>query len=108
MYSVAGYYQGVHNTYLSMLMEFGIFGIPAFLYMLVSMLKNMLSKRIIVGFASMVGLMIVMMFIDVYRVKFMWAALLYFMVMINSAKECEGVDEHGQTVLDTKSSGYKV
>lgn len=86
MYSVAGYYQGTHNTYLSMLMEFGIFGIPAFLYLLFSMLKKMLSHRIIVGFASMVGLMIVMMFIDVYRVKFMWAALLYFMILIDNEK----------------------
>ena len=86
MYSVAGYYQGTHNTYLSILMEFGIFGIPAFLYLLFSMLKKMLSHRIIVGFASMVGLMIVMMFIDVYRVKFMWAALLYFMILIDNAK----------------------
>ena len=86
MYSVAGYYQGTHNTYLAILMEFGIFGIPAFLYLLFSMLKKMLSHRIIVGFASMVGLMIVMMFIDVYRVKFMWAALLYFMILIDNAK----------------------
>ncbi len=96
MYSVAGYYQGVHNTYLSMLMEFGIFGIPAFLCLLISMLKKLLSHRIIVGFASMVGLMIVMMFIDVYRVKFMWAALLYFMILIENVKKGEVMEDHSE------------
>jgi O-antigen ligase len=86
MYSVSGYYQGIHNTYLTMFMEFGFFGIPVFAHFLLSMLKKMFANRIVIGLATMVGMMIVMMFIDVYRDKFIWVAFMYFMALINTSE----------------------
>lgn len=83
MYGIAGYYVGIHNTYITMLMEFGLFGIPVFIMWLVRTLKAMIKNHLVIGIAAMVGLIIVMMFIDIYRAKFMWSSIAYFLALIH-------------------------
>lgn len=82
MSSVAGYYQGVHNTYISMFLEFGILGLPVFLSFLIRMLKRFFQSRETVGMAALSGMMVVMMFLDTYKTKYMWLVIMYCVILI--------------------------
>lgn len=71
-----GYEKGVHNTYLNMLVEYGFFGIPIFLWILWSKLRSLILHKNIIYAALLVGICVTIFFLDSYAKKFFWNVLI--------------------------------
>ena len=67
-----GFRKGVHNTYLNMLGEYGILGLPVFLIMLNGMLKKQVKTKRTVEAALLTGIFVAIFFLDAYAKKFFW------------------------------------
>ena len=80
LYNFYGFYKGVHNTYLNMIAEFGILGIPAFVIMLVSMLRRSRRAKFVLGFALLAGMCVIIFFLDSYFKKFFWNVILLVII----------------------------
>ena len=72
LFTYYGRLKGVHNTYLNMLCEFGILGLPAFLLMIVSVIKRSFMRKFYLGAALLIGICITIFFLDAYAKKFFW------------------------------------
>lgn len=70
--SYFGRSRGVHNTYLNMLGEFGILGLPAFLLMIASVIRRSYKRKFYVGVAMLIGICTTIFFLDAYAKKFFW------------------------------------
>ena len=86
MASVYGYLKGVHNTYLNMMLEFGLFGIPVFLGMLFSLLIKEYRKKRFLEAALLIGICGIIFFLDSYAKKFFWNVIMLLLVGDASAK----------------------
>lgn len=75
-----GFAKGVHNTYLNMICEFGVFGIPAFLAMLIAMLKKCSVMRFYIGVALLASICTDIFFLDSYGKKFFWNVILLLII----------------------------
>lgn len=71
-----GYIKGIHNTYLTMIVEYGVLGLPAFLTMLVSFYSNMKKRNYIIGASMLAGICVTIFFLDSYAKKFFWNVIL--------------------------------
>ena len=74
--SFFGSARGVHNTYLNMIGEFGILGIPAFLFMIGFALRESLKEKYYLGASMLLGMCTIIFFLDSYPKKFFWNVLI--------------------------------
>jgi O-antigen ligase len=78
-----GYLKGVHNTYFNMLAEYGVLGLPAFIIMLYDKWKYQYKSKHYVEAALLVGMCIIIFFLDSYAKKFFWNVIM--LLVINEA-----------------------
>lgn len=75
-----GYVKGVHNTYLNMLGEYGILGLPAFLVMLYDKWHNQYKLKQYIEAALLVGICVIIFFLDSYAKKFFWNIIMLIII----------------------------
>ena len=88
--SYYGFAKGIHNTYLNMLCEFGILGLPAFLLMIVSILVRSHKRKFYIGMAMLLGICTTILFLDAYAKKFFWNIIMLIFIH-------EGIEEASDT-----------
>ena len=79
-----GHIRGMHNTYINMICEFGILGIPAFLYMLWCIMKAKFTQRKPVELGLLLGIMVIILFLDSYAKKFFWNVIMLLLISESS------------------------
>lgn len=80
LYEFYGYNKGVHNTYLSVIVEYGVFGIPFFLGMLISLYKKEYKSKHYLETALLVGICGIIFFLDAYAKKFFWNVIMLILI----------------------------
>lgn len=91
-----GYKKGIHNTYLCMLLEYGIFGIPMFLIFLCRMLKRLYSSKKTMETALLLGIMCTIFFLDSYAKKFFWNILYLSIISLQTTNAEENGEIKGR------------
>ncbi len=86
-----GYFKGIHNTYLCMVMEYGILGIPVFLLFLWKILKKLQNSKKKMEIALLVGIMCAIFFLDSYAKKYFWNVLYFAVISLQVKGEMEYV-----------------
>lgn len=81
-----GYRKGIHNTYLCMILEYGIFGIPAFLLLLWKILKKLSSDKRNAEFAILLGIMCSIFFLDSYAKKYFWNVMYLAIISLRTSR----------------------
>lgn len=84
--SYYGFAKGVHNTYLNMLCEYGILGLPAFVLMIVSIVRRNYKRKFYIGVALLIGICTTIFFLDAYAKKFFWNVIMLLFIH-------EGIEE---------------
>lgn len=82
-----GRMRGAHNTYLNILVEYGVFGLPLLLGLLWRVLKPAIKQ---VNFPALIALSALVMtsfFLDAYAKKYFWNILIYCYIRVYSYKE---------------------
>lgn len=72
-----GVLKGVHNTYLNMVIEYGVFGLPLFLAILLVLGVRSWRARDFERLALLAAICVSIFFLDSFAKKFLWNALLY-------------------------------
>lgn len=80
MIRVYGSYRGMHNTYINMLCEFGILGLPVFLWMLWNLFLTKKREGNSLEMALLVGMCLIVFFLDAYAKKFFWNVIMLLMI----------------------------
>ena len=68
------------DQYLNMIVEFGIFGIPAFLGMLFSLLRKEYKRGLFLEAALLIGVSGVIFFLNSYAKKFFWNVIMLLLI----------------------------
>lgn len=84
-----GYIKGIHNTYLTLIVEYGLLGLPIFLTMLISFFRSKINQRYIIGTSLLVGICVVIFFLDSYAKKFFWNVILLLVIHEQMADHIE-------------------
>lgn len=71
---------GMHNTYINMLCEFGILGLPMFLWMLWNLFLTKKKQGNSMEIALLVGICFIILFLDAYPKKFFWNVIMLLMI----------------------------
>lgn len=90
--SLASYYgveKGVHNTYLNMMCEFGILGLPAFILMIVTEVIRNLKHKFYIGAALLMGICTTIFFLDAYPKKFFWNVIMLLFIYEGQEKAAD-------------------
>ena len=82
--------RGIHNTYLCCFLEYGVFGLPALLVLLLSIIKRNYSDRNWTCLGMMVGIVIIAFFLESYSRTYFWNVLTY--CSINTLHPAAGVN----------------
>ena len=69
--------RGIHNTFLSMFLEFGYLGLPAFVMLLFLLIRRCISTKNREALALMVGIIIIAFFLESYPRTYFWNILTY-------------------------------
>lgn len=72
-----GYIIGAHNTYLRMILEFGILGLPVFLYFLSKLFILAKKEKNIAKTYLLIAILLIVFFLDANFKKYLWNALIY-------------------------------
>ena len=72
--------RGMHNTYINMLCEFGILGLPAFLWMLWKLFIGKHAQGEYIEMALLTGICMIIFFLDAYPKKFFWNVVMLLMI----------------------------
>lgn len=75
-----GAIKGVHNTYLNIVIEYGIFGFPIFVIMLFSLLKKEIVTHRFIEASLLVGIFVVIFFLDSYAKKYFWNVIILILI----------------------------
>ena len=71
---------GIHNTYINMLCEYGIFGLPVFLWMLWSLFREKIRQKDLIEAALLAGICVIIFFLDAYARKYLWNIIMLLMI----------------------------
>lgn len=80
MSSIYGSPKGIHNTYLTMCVEYGVLGLPVFLLVLWTLFRNEQKEGNHLEAALLVGICAVIFFLDSYAKKFFWNVLMLLFI----------------------------
>lgn len=72
--------RAMHNTYINMLCEFGLLGLPAFLWMLWNLFYRKFKQQKLIEMALLVGICLIIFFLDAYAKKFFWNVIMLLMI----------------------------
>ena len=75
-----GFAKGIHNTYLNMFCEFGILGLPVFILMIGSLIRNNIKRKFYIGTAMLLGICTTIFFLDAYAKKFFWNIIMIILL----------------------------
>lgn len=75
-----GVITGSHNTYLMLLLEFGVLGLSIFLYFLWSMFKKYKNDPKFSKILSFIAILIIVFFLDSYFKKYFWNVLMFVVI----------------------------
>lgn len=86
---VYGYIRGVHNTYLNMVCEYGVFGIGFFIALLSVLFVKLKARKCNLETACLIGMCVVIFFLDSYPKKFFWNVIMiaYLAIMTTPVQE---------------------
>ena len=70
-------YRGIHNTYLNMFLEFGYFGLPIFILLLIHMIRRCVASKRRECLALMIGIAVIAFFLESYPKTYFWNVLTY-------------------------------
>jgi len=90
---IYGHIKGVHNTYLNMILEYGIFGVTVFALFLFNIFKDCFKRKDIYRMCAMGGILAIAFFLDAYATKFFWNTLMYCSIGVS------------QTIIGGKKNG---
>lgn len=93
---LANYYgkvNGAHNTYLNMIGEFGVLGIPAFIMMFISYFHKLIKGKRVMSVSLLAGICVVIFFLDSFAKKFFWNVILLIILQNNTLEIPEHCDE---------------
>ena len=74
--SVYGHIRGVHNTYLNMICEYGVFGIGFFLALLTVLFVKLKERACYLETACLIGMCVLIFFLDSYQKKYFWNVIM--------------------------------
>lgn len=72
--------RAMHNTYINMLCEYGMVGIPAFLRMLYALFIKKKREENPAEIALLAGICVIIFFLDAYPKKFFWNIVMLLMI----------------------------
>jgi len=81
---IYGHLKGVHNTYLNMLIQYGIFGLPLFIAFIIKVFKTLLKEKSSFEIAMLLGILCTIFFLDSYAKKFFWNILYLLAIFLRS------------------------
>ena len=93
--SVYGHLRGVHNTYLNMVCEYGVFGIGFFIAFLIVLITKLKARARYLELSCLIGMCFLIFFLDSYQKKFFWNVILivYLAIKITPVQK-QGQVEH--------------
>lgn len=74
--------RGVHNTYFSMIIDYGILGLPVFLYLLYKLFNLLKREKDYAKICSFLAIIVIIFFLDAYFKKFFWNVLMYSVITV--------------------------
>lgn len=89
MQRVMGYYMGTHNTYLNMIVDYGILLLPLFIYFIFTLFKKIRVIGDKVALMSLTCILIIAFFLDAYAFRSLWNVFIYIGLLVNANKEQE-------------------
>lgn len=92
MQQIRGRYQGMHNTYFNMWLEYGIFGLPVFILFLFSIYKKLIDSKMLIEVGLLIGTLGIIFFLDAYAKKYLWNILSY-LVILSSTRTDYGINK---------------
>lgn len=75
-----GVIKGVHNTYLNMIVEYGVLGIPVFLFFLWSLMRKQIKKKKYFELSLVAAICVIIFFLDSFAKKFFWNAIMLVLI----------------------------
>jgi O-antigen ligase len=81
--SYNGLYQGLHNTYLNIWLEYGLFGLPIFLYLIYLFFLRLKTRGLIAELGLLLGTLCIIFFLDAYPKKYLWNTLMYIGLILD-------------------------
>lgn len=82
MASIYGHIKGIHNTYINMLVEFGVLGLPIFLFFLYKLYKKILKGDKKHNIGAFIAMLVIIFFLDSYSKKFFWNTLMFYAISL--------------------------
>ena len=76
---------GMHSTYVTMLCEYGLFGLPVFLGLLWSLFRRKIKENDLSEAALLAGMCVIIFFLDAYPRKFLWNVIMLLMLSCESS-----------------------
>lgn len=68
--------KGVHNTFLTLLVEYGLLGLPIVLFFIWALLRTARRESVFV-LGALVAILVISFFLDSYAKKFLWNIFMY-------------------------------
>jgi len=72
--------RGVHNTYLAMYLEYGVLGLPFFLWFLICFIRDAVRNKDRICLGAVLGIIIIIFFLESYSRTYLWCILTYCLV----------------------------
>lgn len=96
-YRADGGYLSLHNTFLSILCDTGIFGFALLFIPIFLLLRKMLKEKNVLPFAVFIASMVPSFFIEAVNKRFFWNAIIYVLVAYNCSLKKQPVEEEQNT-----------
>ena len=84
-------YYSLHNAYISMIGEYGVFYLPVFLVFLFSIWKRISLYDLNQCTLPFIGICVIIFFLDGYETKYFWNMILYCLLSINCYESSHNV-----------------
>lgn len=79
--TVYGFMKGTHNTYLNMLLEYGVLGLPLFVSWIFVVGRRLKFNQNFYLLSLFIGMCVVIFFLDSYAKKFFWNAMMAIVIL---------------------------